>query len=457
MLAAAGSAVAQKDIKPSLPKAEKALFANKLDEAKSIIDITVSNQEFMVDKKGNPSKNAAKAWYLKGLIYAAIDTTKNEQFKSLEANPFPVAKEAFDKCYIIASPMSKLSIGMTSEEVKKIAGTPKSNNLTTTANGNFEQWVYDGSYLYFDNGKLTTIQTQAPQAESFINDPTSGFPLMTSQVNAFLAQAYFNKAIAAYQDDKDYKKSFEYTEQTLYFIPEDTSIIMNAGVFFAPAAGETDKSIAYINKYIEKGGKNQDAYLILFDNYVNKKKDNAMALKVIQDAKKLFPNNAEFPKYELNIYLNEKKYDVAKTMVEASIKENPNDKESYFLLGQLLEELKEADAAKAAYNKALSIDPKFYDAAAKIANFYWMDAKAVKDEMGKLGNSKADMAKMQQLDKDYVEKLKVAIPYLEACEKISPDELNILYLLLGAYQDLDAQPSIARVKKRLKALGEEVD
>lgn len=399
MLAAAGSAVAQKDIKPSLPKAEKALFANKLDEAKSIIDITVSNQEFMVDKKGNPSKNAAKAWYLKGLIYAAIDTTKNEQFKSLEANPFPIAKEAFEK----------------SKEI--------------------------------DKGKTG----------SFVNDPASGFPLLPDQVNAYLAQAYFNKAIAAYQDDKDYKKSFEYTEQTLYFIPEDTSIIMNAGVFFAPAAGETDKSIAYLNKYIEKGGKNQDAYLILFDNYVNKKKDNAMALKVIQDAKKLFPNNAEFPKYELNIYLNEKKYDVAKTMVEASIKENPNDKESYFLLGQLLEELKEADAAKAAYNKALSIDPKFYDAAAKIANFYWMDAKAVKDEMGKLGNSKADMAKMQQLDKDYVEKLKVAIPYLEACEKISPDELNILYLLLGAYQDLDAQPSIARVKKRLKALGEEVD
>ncbi len=398
MLATAGSAVAQ-TIKPSLPKAEKALFANKLDEAKSIIDITVSTQEFMVDKKGNPSKNAAKAWYLKGLIYAAIDTTKNEQFKSLEANPFPIAKEAFEKCNEI------------------------------------------------DQGKTG----------SFVTNPTSGFPMLPTEVNAYLAQAYFNKAITAYQDDKDYKKSFEYTEQTLYFIPEDTSIIMNAGVFFAPAAGETDKSIEYLNKYIAKGGKNQDAYLILFDNYVNKKKDNAMALKVLQDAKKVFPDNPEFPKYELNIYLNEKKYDVAKTMVEASIKENPNDKESYFLLGQLHEELKEVDAAKAAYNKALSLDPKYFDAAAKIANFYWLDAKAVKDEMGKLGNTKADMAKMQQLDKDYVEKLKVAIPYLEACEKISPDELNILYLLLGAYQDLDAQPSIARVKKRLKTLGEEID
>src|SRR6478736_8040005 len=88
---------AQKEIKPSVSKAESALQKGNLDEAKSVIDATVSNQEFMVDKKGQPSKNAAKAWYLKGMIYVAIDTTKAEKFKSLDPNPFAVAKEAFTK------------------------------------------------------------------------------------------------------------------------------------------------------------------------------------------------------------------------------------------------------------------------------------------------------------------------------------------------------------------------
>ena len=91
------SVLAQKEIKPSISKAEKALKAGKFDEAKAIIDVTVSNQEFMVDKKGNPSKSAAKAWYLKGLIYAGIDTTKEAKFKSLEAEPYKVAVEAFSK------------------------------------------------------------------------------------------------------------------------------------------------------------------------------------------------------------------------------------------------------------------------------------------------------------------------------------------------------------------------
>src|SRR5882757_86750 len=84
---------AQKEIKPSVSNAETALQKGNLNEAKSIIDVTVANQEFMVDKKGQPSKNAAKAWYLKGLIYAGIDTTKVEKFKSLDPNPFAVAKE----------------------------------------------------------------------------------------------------------------------------------------------------------------------------------------------------------------------------------------------------------------------------------------------------------------------------------------------------------------------------
>jgi hypothetical protein len=62
-----------------------------------------------------------------------------------------------------------------------------------------------------------------------------------------------------------------------------------------------------------------------------------------------------------------------------------------------------------------------------------------------------------EIDKLYVEKLKTALPYVEACEKISPDDVNVLYSLLTIYGDLDIQPSVARVKKRLKTLGEEVD
>lgn len=51
-------------------------------------------------------------------------------------------------------------IGMTQEEVVASSwGRPQDINRTTTAYGNHEQWVYGGrNYLYFENGKLTSIQ-----------------------------------------------------------------------------------------------------------------------------------------------------------------------------------------------------------------------------------------------------------------------------------------------------------
>ncbi|HNT49268.1 MAG TPA: tetratricopeptide repeat protein [Cyclobacteriaceae bacterium] len=391
-------AFGQKEIKPNVANAEKALKAGKIDEAKAIIDITTASQEFMVDKKGAPSKNAAKAWFLKGVIYAAIDTTKNEKFKSLAPEGFAVAKESFDKA------------------------------------------------LQIDQDKTPAFLTDA-----------AGFPLMNDQVNAFLAQSYFDKAIKAYQDDKDYKRAFDFTEKTMYFIPQDTSVLMNAGVFFAPAAEEFDKAVSLIKQYHAKGGKSADSYIVLVDIFYNKKKDTQEAIKLLQEAKKANPTNKDFAQTELSIYLNDKKYDVAKQMVEASLKEDPNNNDQLYLLGRLQQEMGESENAKKTYSKVLAADPKNFDAAAMLADLYWKDAKVEKDKMSALGNSKADLAKAMELDKIYVEKLKIALPYVEACEKISPDDVNVLYSLLTIYGDLDIQASATRVKKRLKTLGEEVD
>src|ERR1044071_6802912 len=89
--------MAQKGTKPSLTNAEKSLKAGKIDEAKETIDAYIADQANMVTKKGEPSKNAAKAYFLKGVIYAAIDTTKNEAYKSLDPNAFATVKESFEK------------------------------------------------------------------------------------------------------------------------------------------------------------------------------------------------------------------------------------------------------------------------------------------------------------------------------------------------------------------------
>ena len=50
-------------------------------------------------------------------------------------------------------------IGWTKEMCMESWGEPKRINKTTSKYSISEQWVYDsGSYLYFESGKLVTIQ-----------------------------------------------------------------------------------------------------------------------------------------------------------------------------------------------------------------------------------------------------------------------------------------------------------
>ncbi len=388
------SALAQKEIKPNVANAEKALRAGKFDEAKAIIDVTTASQEFMVDKKGNPSKNAAKAWYLKGLIYAGIDTTKVEKFKSLVPDGFPIAKEAFEK----------------SKEIDK------------------------------------------DKTPAFMND-ASGFPMMNSQINGFLAQSYFNIAIKAYQEDKDYKKAFEFTERTLYFIPEDTSILMNAGVFFGPSAEEWDKSLGYIKKYHEKGGVGADSYIMLFSIYRDKKKDNDTALKVAQEMVKKFPKNSEFPKYELDMYIKMNRLPEAKEVMLKQAAAEPDNKEARYYLGVISSELKDPIESRKWYEEAIKLDSKYFEPQLGLAEIIYFDAKSVKAEMNQLGNSKDDFKKKLDLDKSYQDKLRVALPYWEKCEKLSPDDSKVLDALYIIYSDLEMTAQVTRIKKRMKAFG----
>jgi tetratricopeptide (TPR) repeat protein len=388
------AALAQKPIKPSTNNAEKALRAGQFDEAKAIIDATTSSDDFMLDKKGNPSKNAAKAWYLKGVIYAGIDTTKVEKYKSLVPEGFPIAKEAFEK----AKALDK-------EEI------------------------------------------------AFLKDASGVLPLMNKDVNAYMAQAYFNTAITAYQEDKDYKKAFDFTEKTLYFIPEDTSILMNAGVFFGPAAEAYDKSIEYIKKYQALGGTSTDAYIMLFSIYRDKLKDNDKALALAQELVKKFPGNPEYPKFELDMYIKMNRLPEAKAVMEKQAAADPNDKESRYFLGVISNELGNPAESKKWFEEAIKLDPKYFEPHLGLAEIMYLDAKKVKSEMNQLGNSKEDFKKKVELDKLYQDHLRTALPYWEKCEKLSPDDSKVLDALSVIYYDLEMTAQVTRIEKRMKTLG----
>ncbi|MBS1558595.1 MAG: hypothetical protein JST69_07680 [Bacteroidetes bacterium] len=416
---------AQKKTKPDISKAESALQKFKLDEAKKIIDTTVVDARTMVDKKGNPTKNAAKAWYLKGVIYAAIDTTKNPKFKSLEANPFPAIQEAFTKA----------------EEL--------------------------------DKGKNESLVSGTFPGTEF------PVPLTKVQVSNSLAQAYLVRGFEIYKA-KDYKKAFVDIEKVLFFVPKDTSQLMNAGVYFAPAAEEFDKAIDYIKRYQAAGGKTPEAWLQLYSIYAKradairatyKGKDKSAALKdegyisninlALDAAKQLtsrYPTNVDYLNLEYNIYTTVERFDEAKALMEKKAGLDPKDAESRYKIGLICQHQKQDDCARHWLEEALKADPQYFDAAIDLARYKYADAQKIKH----LRNDTKDAKKRLELFQEIHKKLDEALPYWERCVAIDGksqdacDGLKTVYYDLSAY-DEKYEAKIKELTAKMKANGLEVD
>jgi hypothetical protein len=52
----------------------------------------------------------------------------------------------------------KIIIGMTKKQCVEAWGYPERLNRTVAARGKHEQWIYGDTYVYFDNGVLTSWQ-----------------------------------------------------------------------------------------------------------------------------------------------------------------------------------------------------------------------------------------------------------------------------------------------------------
>ncbi|HYF68964.1 MAG TPA: tetratricopeptide repeat protein [Ohtaekwangia sp.] len=377
---------AQKPIKPNLNKALASLKEGKLDEAKANIDAAITSDKF---------KDEGKTWYYRGLIYASLDTTSKEEFKTLAPNAFDVALEAFAKADELA---------------------PK--------------------------GK----------ADAYFTPDASGLPQLKLQQVTNWANSHLNKGATHYQNE-EFAEATESFDRVTKILPDDTTAYFY-GAFAAQQGENHDKAIENFRKYIEKGGTSVDAYLSLYNIY-RAKDDNDKALEVIREARTKFPTNGDLPKAEIGLLIDLKRIDEAKSGLESAIQKEPDNKILHFYLGYANATLNDVEAAKKNYTEALRIDPQYFEAQFYLARLMYLEADKIKKEMANLGITAADKKKRFELDKQLVEKLKVALPYWEKAEKINPSDQDVLDVLYSIYTDLDMQDQIKRIEKRYKELGME--
>ncbi len=374
---------AQKPVKPNLNKALNSLLAGKLDEAKANIDAAVEHEKM---------KDDGKTWYYRGLIYASIDTTSNDAFKSLDPNAADVALEAFNKA----------------EALSKGKGY-------------------------------------------FITD-ANGLPITKEQQLSQWANQALNIGADAYQNE-EYETALTSFEKVSKILQKDTLGHLYAG-FAANSAENFDKALENFAAYYENGGTNADPYKLM-NNIIIQKGDKEKALALVREAKKRFPQNPDFPKLEIAHLIDLNRIDEAKTGLEKALETEPDNKILHFYLGYANQSLNKLDEARKNYESALKIDPQYFEAQFYLARLVYNDAANIKKQMANLGISADDKKKRFELDKVLVEKLKVALPYWEKAEKLNPNDQDTLDVLYSIYGDLDMPEQAKRIEKRYKELGYE--
>jgi tetratricopeptide (TPR) repeat protein len=382
--AAAGASYAQK--KPKLNQAESALQKGDLGEAKEIVD------EAIVHEK---TKDDGKSWYVRGLVYAALDTTSNPQFENLSSDPLAEAMKSFAKA-------DEMNTG-------------------------------DKDY--------------------FITDPL-GLPIPKTQQLQQLWAYYLNKGVESYQAE-DAAAAADWFEKTTVVLPKDTT----GYIYAASAAQSVEQfdraSQHYYTLVDELDYKNKDVFnaLIYIESRVNE--DNEKALEVIQKAREAFPEDPEFSRAEITMLINMDKAEEARTKLENELEREPENADLLFTLGVLNDELGDTEAAEEAYSKALEVDPNHYNTLFNLAAMKTNTALDLIKEKNNLGISSADNAKGKEMEKTILTSLEEAIPLWEKANEIKPNDRRTLETMQYIYVQLKENEKAAEVGKQLDAMPEE--
>lgn len=331
-----------------------------LQKAKAAIDEGIQHESVA---------NNAKAWLTKASVY--IKMQEYESFRS--ENPYQEGINALNKAF---------------ELDKKLESNHEAINLISNA----------AFYLYND-GILTYNKS----------DYTKSY-------------TYFEQIISFLGNEKD--KRFE-SITVIDTIRSQAKLFKGYNAFYG---GEYDKAILALNiaKADAIAGKDVNVYLILSQAY-EKKGDASNQLKTIQEGRKLFPSDKNIANAEINYYVASGQTQELIQKLEVAEKEDPTNPDYPFNLGILYANLARptdgsaipnnaaelAQKAETYYNKALGLagDNPTYNY--QLGAYFFNSAADVNNEMNKLGTSREEIKKYDEMMKERNALFAKATPLLE--------------------------------------------
>ncbi|MBL0317289.1 MAG: tetratricopeptide repeat protein [Flavobacteriales bacterium] len=226
----------------------------------------------------------------------------------------------------------------------------------------------------------------------------------------------------------------------------DSAAIFNSA-FCNDKCGKIDEAIEGYKQSAAINYNVPDVYMYISELYTKQGKTEE-AKKVITEARAKYPKNVELLRSEVNVLLGEQKYDQALSQLEALTAADPSNETIWFVLGATYEKLGKVADQERAYNKALEINPKYYDALFNLAATHYNKGVEQMKECDKI--PMRETAKFDACKAEAGKHFQTSIGFFERAYDQKPEEQEIITALAEAYLRVENQAGYDKLKAKMK-------
>ena len=171
------------------------------------------------------------------------------------------------------------------------------------------------------------------------------------------------------------------------------------------------------------------------------------ALEAYKAARANDPKDVNLILNEANLYYKLGDKDKFKSLMAEAANVAPDNPDLHYNIGVINMEQGNIEEARASYRKALEINPGYTNAQLNLSTTYVNEGNGLIDEMNSLGNSRADIARYEELKQQKDDLFREGAMVLENALKTNPDNQGILSQLKNIYGAMGDNDNFMRLKK----------
>lgn len=173
------------------------------------------------------------------------------------------------------------------------------------------------------------------------------------------------------------------------------------------------------------------------------------AIEAFTIARERNPNDINLLISEANLHFKQGNKSMFKELMTRGIEISPDNPDLYYNLGTVELEEKNIDSSRDAFKKAIELDSNYTNAFMNLAYTYTEEGNGLIEEMNSLGNSRADIARYEELKQQKDDLFSQGALVLEDALKVNNENQAILTQLKNIYYSLGDDENFMRVKKLL--------